>query len=131
MRGPDGEKVRRLQGSDVKGSLRKKTSRAAKIVAGAVAVLIVSVLLAPMPAFKAPLSTVVEASDGFLLGARVAYDGQWRFPPPDSLPDKYVAALINYEDRWYRWHPGINPVAIVRALSDNCNGIYSGVPPVN
>ena len=69
--------------------------------------------------FQSPLSTVVEASDGFLLGARVADDGQWRFPPPDSLPDKYVAALINYEDRWFRWHPGINPVAIVRALSDN------------
>ncbi len=90
-----------------------------RISVGAVTLLMLSVLVAPLPSFKAPLSTVVEASDGFLLGARVADDGQWRFPPPDSLPDKYVAALINYEDRWFRWHPGINPVAIVRALSDN------------
>jgi penicillin-binding protein 1C len=72
-----------------------------------------------MPSFDSPLSTVVEAADGTLLGARVADDGQWRFPPPDSLPDKYVTCLINYEDRWFRWHPGINPVAVIKALTDN------------
>ena len=72
-----------------------------------------------MPSFDAPLSTVVEAADGTLLGARVADDGQWRFPPPDSLPDKYVTCLINYEDRYFRWHPGVNPVAVVRALAGN------------
>lgn len=72
-----------------------------------------------MPSFDAPLSTVAEAADGSLLGARVAADGQWRFPPPDSLPDKYVTCLVNYEDRWFRWHPGVNPVAVFRALIGN------------
>ncbi|HPK84735.1 MAG TPA: transglycosylase domain-containing protein [Bacteroidales bacterium] len=72
-----------------------------------------------MPSFRAPLSTVVEADDGTLLGARVAADGQWRFPPPDSLPEKYITCLINYEDRWFRWHPGVNPVAVIKALSSN------------
>ncbi len=72
-----------------------------------------------MPSFHAPLSTVVEAADGTLLGARVATDGQWRFPPPDSLPEKYVTCIINYEDRYFRWHPGVNPVAVAKALLDN------------
>ncbi len=72
-----------------------------------------------MPSFDTPLSTVVEAADGSLLGARVADDGQWRFPPPDSLPEKYVTCLINYEDRYFRWHPGVNPVAVFKALTDN------------
>jgi penicillin-binding protein 1C len=90
-----------------------------KILIGAGSVLATCVLLAPMPSFDAPLSTVVEAADGSLLGARVAGDGQWRFPPPDSLPGKYVTCLINYEDRWFRWHPGVNPVALVKALADN------------
>lgn len=93
--------------------------RAGKIIVGAIVILMFFVLLAPMPSFDAPFSTVVVAADGQLLGARVADDGQWRFPSPDSLPDKYVAALINYEDRWFRWHPGINPVAVIKALSDN------------
>ncbi len=72
-----------------------------------------------MPSFDTPLSTVVEAADGSLLGARVAADGQWRFPPPDSLPEKYITCLINYEDRWFRWHPGVNPVAVIKALTAN------------
>lgn len=83
------------------------------------ALFLISVLMAPMPSFDSPLSTVVEAADGSLLGARVADDGQWRFPPPDSLPSKYVTCLITYEDRWFMWHPGINPVAVFKALSDN------------
>lgn len=92
---------------------------AVKIVIGIAAIITLGILIAPMPSFHAPLSTVVEASDGTLLGARVAADGQWRFPPPDSLPDKYVTCLINYEDRYFRWHPGVNPVAVAKALMDN------------
>ncbi|MCK7531781.1 MAG: transglycosylase domain-containing protein [Marinilabiliales bacterium] len=90
-----------------------------KIFLGIIAVFVLCVLAAPMPSFDTPLSTVVEAADGTLLGARVAGDGQWRFPPPDSLPQKYVTCLINYEDRYFRWHPGVNPVAVFKALTDN------------
>ncbi len=88
------------------------------VIPGLIAIL-VAILVAPTPSFRAPLSTVAEASDGSLLGARVAADGQWRFPPPDSLPEKYVTCLINYEDRWFRWHPGDNPGAVIKALTDN------------
>ena len=90
-----------------------------KIFLGLAVLFIICILAAPLPSFHTPLSTVVEAADGTLLGARVADDGQWRFPPPDSLPDKYVTCLINYEDRWFRWHPGVNPVAVIKALADN------------
>ncbi len=90
-----------------------------KTIIGTLALFIICVLAAPKPSFNTPLSTVVEAVDGTLLGARVAADGQWRFPPPDSLPEKYVTCLINYEDRFFRWHPGVNPVAVVKALTDN------------
>ena len=85
----------------------------------ATGVLITPVLLSPLPRFKAPLSTVVEAKDGSLLGARIADDGQWRFPPSDSVPYKFEKALITFEDRYFYYHPGINPVAIIRALINN------------
>lgn len=94
-------------------------TRVIKIILGFTGALLLVIIMAPMPVFHAPLSTVVEAADGSLLGARVAADGQWRFPPPDSLPDKYVTCLINYEDRYFLWHPGVNPVAVVRALIGN------------
>ena len=31
------------------------------------------------------------------------------------MSPRYLDALLSYEDRWFYWHPGINPVAMVRA----------------
>jgi len=82
-------------------------------------VALIPVLVAPVPRFTAPLSTVVEARDGSLLGARIADDGQWRFPPGEELPEKFRKALLTFEDKYFYYHPGINPVAIFRALQYN------------
>ena len=90
--------------------------RKLKILILTAGVLITPVLLSPWPGFRAPLSTVVEASTGELLGARIADDGQWRFPPSDSIPEKFKKAILTFEDRYFYWHPGINPVSIIRAL---------------
>lgn len=76
------------------------------------------VLLSPLPGFKCPMSTVVLASDSSLLGARIASDGQWRFPP-SAVPPKFETALLTFEDRWFFYHPGVNPVSLVRALKSN------------
>ena len=64
-------------------------------------------------------STVVESAEGELLGARIADDGQWRFPPCDTVPERFATALIQFEDRTFFWHPGVNPVALVRAAWSN------------
>ncbi len=69
--------------------------------------------------FHDPNSTVLLARNGELLGARVATDGQWRFPESDSLPMRYKKALICFEDRYFYYHPGVNPIAIGRALVQN------------
>jgi penicillin-binding protein 1C len=90
-----------------------------KISLIAAGVLITPVLLSPFPRFRVPLSTIVEAKDGSLLGARIADDGQWRFPSSDEVPEKFEKALLTFEDRYFYWHPGINPVSIFRALAGN------------
>lgn len=79
----------------------------------------VPVLLSPLPRFRVPFSTVVEARDGSLLGARIADDGQWRFPGFDQVPEKFEKAVLTFEDRYFYYHPGINPVSIVRSLAGN------------
>ena len=77
-------------------------------------------LLWPQRLFrKVPYSTVVESAEGELLGARIAQDGQWRFPPAAVIPEKFTTALIQFEDRRFRWHSGVDPLAIVRAAKDN------------
>ena len=55
--------------------------------------------LLPEPLFDAPLSYVAEARDGTLLSARIAADGQWRFPPRAEVPVKFRRALILFEDK--------------------------------
>ena len=74
----------------------------------------------PRNLFKGvPYSTVVYSAEGELLGARIAGDGQWRFPPCDTVPARYAKAVVRFEDRAFYWHPGVNPVSLVRALVDN------------
>ena len=73
----------------------------------------------PDPLFDDPVSSVLEARDGSLLGARIAADGQWRFPGRDTVPGKFAAAVIAAEDKRFRSHPGVDPIALARALWAN------------
>lgn len=75
--------------------------------------------MVPMPRFNKPCSTVVLASDGQLLGARIAADGQWRFPLGDTIPEKFKTCLIQFEDQYFYYHPGVNIIAIGRSLAQN------------
>ncbi len=74
----------------------------------------------PRRLFDAPYSTVLYARDGALLGARVAGDGQWRFPPGGGeLAEKYVRAVVEYEDRRFFRHGGVSVPAVARAARQN------------
>lgn len=75
----------------------------------------------PLPASLShnAYASILLARDGSLLGASIAADHQWRFAPVDTLPDKYTKALLLFEDRYFYHHPGINPLAITRALQGN------------
>ncbi len=79
----------------------------------------VSYLLIPSPLFSDPYSTVLYSSEGDLLGARIASDGQWRFPASDSLPGKFVRCLVTYEDKRFFSHGGVDPLAVIRAARSN------------
>ena len=87
----------------------------------AVAILLLGYIFClPRNLFKGvSYSTVVESAEGDFLGARIAADGQWRFPPCDTVPERFATALIQFEDRHFRYHPGVNPVSLLRAARDN------------
>ena len=70
----------------------------------------------PAVPFQQPLSTIMLDRHGELLGARIAADGQWRFPPQAGAPDRFVQALIEYEDQRFHQHPGVDPLALGRAV---------------
>jgi len=73
----------------------------------------------PDPLFDRPTSTVITDRDGDLLGAKIADDGQWRFPHNQMIPEKFKQSILLFEDQYFYRHPGINPVSLFRALYKN------------
>ncbi|MFH2094014.1 MAG: penicillin-binding protein 1C [Pseudomonadota bacterium] len=66
------------------------------------------------------ISTLVTAKDGTPLRAFADNTGIWRYPARlNEISPLYLTALINYEDRWFYHHPGVNPFAFIRALGQN------------
>jgi len=78
--------------------------------------------------FLEPYSRVLEASDGRLLSASIADDGQWRFPQPDSVPFRFRQALIAFEDKRFESHFGVDVRSMLRAVQQNISAgkIVSG-----
>jgi penicillin-binding protein 1C len=65
---------------------------------------------------RIPLSTAVWSSDGELLRVTLASDEQYRlWTPLSQMSPELIEAFLLKEDRWFYWHPGINPISIVRA----------------
>ncbi len=81
--------------------------------------LVVYFFCLPKQLFKAPTSTVITSSNNQLIGAKIAEDGQWRFPHNDSIPEKFKTCILQFEDEYFYKHPGFNPVSIFKALIDN------------
>jgi penicillin-binding protein 1C len=73
----------------------------------------------PDQLFDAPLSMVVLDRNDQLLGATIAADGQWRFDQSDSVPYRFKAAIIEFEDRHFEDHIGVHLPSMVRAMRQN------------
>ena len=72
--------------------------------------------IAPIPTY----STVVTADNNEVLHAFLSKDDKWRFKisTKEIHPDLKIA-FINKEDKYFYYHPGINPFAIGRATFNN------------
>lgn len=77
----------------------------------------------PLPLPQDDLARVVLAEDGTPLWRFADADGVWRYPVQTSeVSPYYLDALLTYEDRWFYQHPGVNPLALVRATWQNLAG---------
>lgn len=76
-------------------------------------------LITPPIEFKQPYASSLYSSTGELLSAQTSSDGQWHFEPSPYLPEKYQLALVEFEDRRFFLHPGVDPFALARALWQN------------
>ncbi|AYF46625.1 penicillin-binding protein 1C [Pseudomonas fluorescens] len=91
---------------------------------GAVVLLVALLWLAdriwPLPLPEDDLARVVLAEDGTPLWRFADANGVWRYPvQTGEVSPYYLDALLTYEDRWFYQHPGVNPLALVRATWQN------------
>jgi penicillin-binding protein 1C len=73
----------------------------------------------PADLFDTPCTTVLYSSDGKLLNARTSSDEQWKFPHNEKVPDKFAKSIVMFEDRYFYYHSGTNPISLLRALWQN------------
>ena len=99
------------------GTLGRRPRRALVVAAVLAAVLVTLRLLPAAPLSQiAPHSTAIHAQGGELLRLSLASDDQFRlWVPLDQMAPALPEAVLLYEDRWYYWHPGVNPFALVRS----------------
>ncbi|WP_374759930.1 penicillin-binding protein 1C [Fibrella rubiginis] len=72
------------------------------------------------PPLSVPYSTIVTAADSTTLHAFLSRDDKWRmYATLDEITPTLRQTIRQKEDRWFRWHPGINPVAMMRAAGRN------------
>lgn len=71
-----------------------------------------------LPPLVVATSVEVLARDGSLLRAYTVADGRWRMAvDPAQVDPAFVAALVEYEDRRFRSHSGVDPRALARAVA--------------
>lgn len=103
------------------GALRARRWRRRGIFAASALSALAALLFAldrlyPLPPIDSGGAAVVVAADGTPLRNYPSRDGIWRYPvQPGQVSPRYLETLLTYEDRWFYWHPGVNPVALARA----------------
>jgi penicillin-binding protein 1C len=73
--------------------------------------------LGPLPRVNdVAYSTLVVDREGKLLRPYATAEGRWRLPATtESVDLRFIALLLAYEDRRFRSHPGVDPLALGRA----------------
>lgn len=111
-------------------NVRNRVAAARYAVALLLTACLVLDLVFPLPSPSTrPFARVVVAEDGTPLTAFADRSGIWRYPITlEEVSPAYLAALFAYEDRWFWYHPGVNPFAMLRAAWQNlsANQVLSG-----
>ncbi|MBN9524849.1 MAG: penicillin-binding protein 1C [Alphaproteobacteria bacterium] len=102
------------------GRLRTGLAAIALAIAGVAGLGALDRALPPDYSKLSQLSTVVTARDDTVLRVFRAGDDAIRLPAAAAdVEPAYLAMLLAYEDRRFRWHPGIDPIALVRAVGQS------------
>ncbi len=93
-----------------------------------------AIWLVPLPErFDPPVSHTIHYADGTTAHVFLADDDRWRIAARyDQVDPDYIEALLALEDKRFWDHPGVDPIAVVRAALSNITsgGVVSGASTV-
>ena len=82
--------------------------------------ILLSWLTFPADKLTRPPSTLILSGDGEILRVLLAPDEMWRIPiRTEDISPTLKQAVLTYEDNYFYYHFGINPIAVIRALVAN------------
>ena len=84
-------------------------------------IILIIIIPLPSPLFNNDYSVVVLDKDGNILRGFLNKDEQWRFKELKKIriPYKLKKSILYFEDEYFYYHMGINPVSILRAFYQN------------
>jgi penicillin-binding protein 1C len=107
---------------------RLQCARWPRVVGGALVVALVLLAFlrllphAPLSA-RVSVSRAVYAHGGELLRLTLADDQQYRlWTPLGAISPLSTRSTLTYEDRWFYFHPGVNPISLGRAVASLFSG---------
>lgn len=86
---------------------------------GIILTFLIADLLFPLKV-KIDYSTSVESSEGNLMMAYLNKEDKWRlYLKNEDISEVLEKTIISKEDAWFYYHPGVNPISIIRAAFNN------------
>ena len=73
----------------------------------------------PLPDKTPTYSKQLYSEDNELISAIVSSEQQWCFPLDEKIPNDLKTCIILYEDEYINFHPGVNPISIIKSLYTN------------
>ena len=90
-----------------------------RFILGLATLMALCFILLPVPDGKPAYSKQLYSNDNRLISAIVSSDQQWCFPLDEALPEQLKASIVLYEDEYIAYHPGINPISVIKSLHTN------------
>jgi len=102
--------------------LQKPIGKGLLAFAAALACVLLALILVPFPVEKLspPPSTLILDRNGEILRVFLSEDEMWRMDVgAEKISPSLKKAVLTYEDKYFRWHFGVNPIAILRSMIVN------------
>lgn len=103
----------------IKELLNRRWKKVVAAIACVIGCFLLADLIFPVDA-DVEYAPLVEARDGSIMHMSLTRDEQWRFRTKlEEITPELSKAILFKEDKWFRYHFGVNPVSVCRAAFNN------------